>query len=171
MGQTFLSASWGNFPVALRPDWKVRPPWERGRPVRNRGRRPRGHWSGLRPLQGGRDARAPSVAASQTRLVSSQCVATTKRLFGYGICQQRGHSNPKAVRMTGKSNLQRPDWKGRPTGRLESPPHVVCCRIAAASTSELRLINEDVCSSKRQIRVSRTSAASLRRHVGIHSSP
>jgi len=24
MGQTFLSASWGDFPVAPRPDWKVR---------------------------------------------------------------------------------------------------------------------------------------------------
>src|SRR5262245_38361232 len=31
-------------------------PWERGRPVRNRGRRP---LERLRPLQGGRDARAP----------------------------------------------------------------------------------------------------------------
>jgi len=24
VGQTFLSASWGDFPVAPRPDWKVR---------------------------------------------------------------------------------------------------------------------------------------------------
>jgi hypothetical protein len=24
VGQTFLSASWGEFPVAPRPDWKVR---------------------------------------------------------------------------------------------------------------------------------------------------
>jgi len=35
----------------------VIPRWERGRPVRNRGRRP---LERLRPLWGGRDARAPS---------------------------------------------------------------------------------------------------------------
>jgi len=60
------------------------------------------------PLRGGRDARAPRVAASDTRFVSSQCLPTKKRLFGYDIWKQLGHSNRKAVRRTGK-NVQPSD--------------------------------------------------------------
>ncbi|MCI0724342.1 MAG: hypothetical protein L0338_36065, partial [Acidobacteria bacterium] len=35
----------------------------------------------------GRDARAPRVAASNARFVSSQCVPPAKRLFGNGSTQ------------------------------------------------------------------------------------
>ncbi|MCI0627259.1 MAG: hypothetical protein L0387_37375, partial [Acidobacteria bacterium] len=54
-----------------------------------------------RPLRGGRDARAPRVAASNARFVSSQCVPPAKRLLGYG--------SPQTALTTTEKPCERPE--------------------------------------------------------------
>ena len=91
----------------------TKPPWERGRLARNRGRRPL-----QRPLaaRGGRDVRAPRVASSNTLRVESVCYAPDGTHLHP---QQKGE-------LTMFGQLTRNHWKCFVSAALVMTPVGVC---------------------------------------------
>jgi len=140
VGQTFLSASWGGFPAAPTPDWKVRR-MEIGRfcnqpAVRLRRLQwlwlPRCRNQALRCLSTRNDDETSDCWAERAAPWS----AAARGRLGWAVSSNARTVAPKESGDTSPhfkmSNLQTPDWKVRRTGRLESLPHVVCGRIAGS---------------------------------------